>query len=80
MPHCDKSEHNSSRDKGILASSERYIDVPVTKPLSLYSGQVDLSVLQYPEVVTAMPRSPESKHTMIVEHAADHVLWWVDVV
>mgnify|MGYP003723536821 CR=1 FL=1 len=33
-----------------------------------------------PEIVRAMPGTPEAECAVIVGHAADHVLWRVDAV
>ena len=41
-------------------------------------GNVD--VADDPAVVGAVPAAPEGKGRVVVRHAADHVLWWVDAV
>lgn len=47
---------------------------------SFSAAQWDVEVPYDPAVEGTVPASPEGEGRVIVRHASDHVLWWVDAV
>lgn len=45
-----------------------------------WAAEWDVDVTDNPEIVAAMPAPPESEGRVIVRHASDHILRWVDAV
>lgn len=44
------------------------------------SAHGDKEVAQAPLVEAAVPAAPEVRNAVVIAHAADHVLWWIDAV
>jgi len=46
----------------------------------LGAAEWDIDVTDNPEIVAAMPAPPESEGRVIIRHASDHILRWVDAI